>query len=109
MGASVNQIMGIFNFQICQITKKEQTRKKYGLSPPKKSETDIVQLVHGLCGSIGFIYVKDTIQNTLSVCFHNDRSRNTAKADLKFLNQKISQQRRSRICFTTSKMNWHAV
>jgi hypothetical protein len=50
--------------QVCQMTKKE--RKKYGLLPPKIAESDILSLVHGLCGSGGSIYNKDTSQNTLS-------------------------------------------
>jgi hypothetical protein len=39
--------------QVCQITKKEQTRKKYGLLPTKIAEYDIVSLVHGVCGYDG--------------------------------------------------------
>jgi hypothetical protein len=39
--------------QICQITKKENTSKKYGLLPPKIAESDTVSLGHGLCGSDG--------------------------------------------------------
>jgi hypothetical protein len=50
--------------QVCQMTKKE--RKKYGLLPPKIAESDTVSLGHGLCGSGGSIYNKDTSQNTLS-------------------------------------------
>jgi hypothetical protein len=48
------------------MTKKE--RKKYGLLPPKISESDTVSLGHGLCGSGGItsIYNNDTSQNTLS-------------------------------------------
>jgi hypothetical protein len=46
------------------MTKKE--RKKYGLLPPKIAETDAANLGHGLCGSGGSIYNKDTSQNTLS-------------------------------------------
>jgi hypothetical protein len=46
------------------MTKKE--RKKYGLLPPKIAESDTVSLGHGLCGSGGSIYNKDTSQNTLS-------------------------------------------
>jgi hypothetical protein len=51
--------------QVCQMTKEE--RKKYGLIPTKIAESDIVAQVHGLCGSGGSIYNKDTSQNTLSV------------------------------------------
>jgi hypothetical protein len=58
--------------QVCQMTKKE--RKKNGLLPPKTAESDIVSLVHGMCGSCEYIYNKDTSQNTLSACTHNDRS-----------------------------------
>jgi hypothetical protein len=46
------------------MTKKE--RKKYGLLPPKIAESDKQSLGHGLCGSGGSIYNKDTSQNTLS-------------------------------------------
>jgi hypothetical protein len=35
------------------MTKKEQTRKKYGLLPPKIAESDTVSLGHGFCGSGG--------------------------------------------------------
>jgi hypothetical protein len=47
-----------------KMTKKE--RKRYGLLPPKVAESDTASLGHGLCGSGGSIYNKDTIQNTLS-------------------------------------------
>jgi hypothetical protein len=46
------------------MTKKE--RKKYGLLPPKIAESDLQSLGHGLCGSGGSIYNKDTSQNKLS-------------------------------------------
>jgi hypothetical protein len=85
------------------MTKKE--RKKYGLLPPKIAESDIVTLVHGLCGSGGSIYNKDTIQITLSACTHNDRSSNKSLADLKLSKPQISQQHPSRICFITP--GWH--
>jgi hypothetical protein len=45
------------------MTKKE--RKKYELLPPKIAESDTVSLGHGLCGSVGSIYNKDTSQNIL--------------------------------------------
>jgi hypothetical protein len=45
------------------MTKKE--RKKYGLLPSKIAESDVLSLGHGLCGSGGSIYNKDTNQNTL--------------------------------------------
>jgi hypothetical protein len=35
------------------MTKKEKTRKKYGLLPPKIAESDTVCLGHGMCGSGG--------------------------------------------------------
>jgi hypothetical protein len=41
-------------FQVSQMTKKEQTRKKYGLLPPKVAEYDTQSLVHGLCGFGGY-------------------------------------------------------
>jgi hypothetical protein len=53
--------------QVYQMTKKERTRKKYGLLPPKIAESDTVSLGHGLCVSGGYIYHKDTSQNTLFV------------------------------------------
>jgi hypothetical protein len=46
------------------------------LLPPKIAESDIVSLGHGLCGSVGFIYKRDTNQNTLSACTHSDRPSN---------------------------------
>jgi hypothetical protein len=52
--------------QLCQMTKKERSRKKYGLLPPKIAESDTVSLCHGMSGSGGSIYNKDTSQNTLS-------------------------------------------
>jgi hypothetical protein len=60
--------------QVCQMTKKESTHKKYGLIPPKIAKSDSEFLDQGLCGSVGFIYNKDTSQNTFSACTHNDRS-----------------------------------
>jgi hypothetical protein len=89
--------------QVCQMTNKE--RKKYGLLPPKIAESDIVSLGHGLCGSGGSIYNKDTSQNTLSACTHNDRSRNAPLVGLKLLKLQIRQQHPSRICFITP--GWH--
>jgi hypothetical protein len=50
--------------QVCELIKKE--RKKNGLLPPKIAESDALSLGHGLCGSGGSIYNKDTSQNTLS-------------------------------------------
>jgi hypothetical protein len=37
------------------MTKKEFTCKKYGLLSPKIAESDTVSLVHGLCGSCGYL------------------------------------------------------
>jgi hypothetical protein len=37
--------------QVCQMTKKLNNRKKYGILPPKISESDTLSLGHGLCGS----------------------------------------------------------
>jgi hypothetical protein len=48
------------------MTKKEKQRKKYWLLLPKIADSDTVYLGHGLCGSGGSIYNKDTSQNTLS-------------------------------------------
>jgi hypothetical protein len=47
------------------MAKKELTREKYGLLPPKIAESDTVSLGHGMCGSGGSIHNKDTSQNTL--------------------------------------------
>jgi hypothetical protein len=58
------------------MTKKEKERKKYGLLPPKIAEFNTESLVYAFCGPGGSIYNKDTNQNTLSACTHNDRSRN---------------------------------
>jgi hypothetical protein len=58
--------------QVCQMTKKE--RKKYALLLQKIAESDIVSLIDVLCESGGSIHNKDTSQNTLSACTHNDRS-----------------------------------
>jgi hypothetical protein len=50
--------------QVSQMTKKELN--KYGLLPPKRTESDTAFLGHGMCGSCESIYNKDTSQNTLS-------------------------------------------
>jgi hypothetical protein len=76
--------------QVCQMTKNERTRKKYGLLPHKIAESDTLSLCHGLCVSDGSIYNKDTSQNTLSPCTHNNRSRNTPLVGLKLLKPQIS-------------------
>jgi hypothetical protein len=62
-------------FQVCQMTKKEQTRKIYGHLSPKIAESDIVSLAHDPCGSGRFICNKNTRQNALPVCAHNIISR----------------------------------
>jgi hypothetical protein len=60
--------------QVCQMTKKDSNCKKYGLFPPKIAESDTVSQGHGMCGSGGSIYNKDTSQNTLYACTNTDRS-----------------------------------
>jgi hypothetical protein len=85
------------------MTKKE--RKKYGRLPPKIAEYDTVSLGHGMYGYGGSIYNKNTIQNTLSACAHNDRSSRITLAGLKFLKPQICQQHPSRNCFITP--GWH--
>jgi hypothetical protein len=87
------------------MTKKERMRKKYGMLPPKIAESDTATLGHSLCGSGGSIYNNDTSQSTLSVCTHNDRSRNQTQVGLKWSKPQISQQHPSRICFITPV--WH--
>jgi hypothetical protein len=87
------------------MTKKERVCKKFGLLPHKIAESDTVSLGHGLCGSGGSIYNKDTSQNTLSVCTHNDRSGYQALVGLKLSKPQISQQHPSMICFITP--GWH--
>jgi hypothetical protein len=79
----------------------KRERKKYGLLPPKIAESDHVSLGHGLCGSGGTIYNKDTSQNALSACTHNDIFSNQIKAALKLSKPQVSQQHPSRICFIT--------
>jgi hypothetical protein len=59
--------------QVSQMIEKKKRNKKYGLLPPKIAESDIVSLIHGLCGTDGSIYNKETSQNTLSAWTHNDR------------------------------------
>jgi hypothetical protein len=86
------------------MTKKE--RKKYGLLPLKATESEIVFMRHGLFGSGGSIYIKDTRQNTLFASIHNDRSSNTTQVGLKLLKPQINQQHPPRICFITP--GWHA-
>jgi hypothetical protein len=92
---------GLFMFHLSSISndKEGAKRKKYGLLPPKIAESDTIYLGHVLFGSSGSIYNKDTSQNTLSACTHNDRSSNTTQAGLKLTNPQISQQHPSRICF----------
>jgi hypothetical protein len=72
--------------------KEKEYRKKYGLLPPKIAESDILSLDHGLCGSGGSIYNKDTSQNTLSACTHNDRSSYQSLVGLKLSKPQISQR-----------------
>jgi hypothetical protein len=87
-GLVLNKMLNIdclcSTWQVCQMTKKDQKRKKYGLLPPKIAEYDIISLGHGLCGIFWdrSIYNNDTSQNTLSACNHNDRSRNQAQGSL---------------------------
>jgi hypothetical protein len=76
-----------------------------GLLPPKIAESDILSLGHGLCGSGGSIYKKDTSQDTLSACTHNDRSSFQSLVGLKLSKPQLSQQHPSRICFITP--GWH--
>jgi hypothetical protein len=84
---------------------KKKERKKYGILPPKIAESDTVSLDHGLYGSGGFIYNKDTIQCTLSVFLlaltitYNDRFSNISQVGLILSKPKISQQHPSRVCF----------
>jgi hypothetical protein len=79
--------------QICQMKKKENiVRNMDGLLPPKIAESDILSLDHGLCGSGGSIYNKDTSQNTLSACTHNDRSSYQSLVGLKLSKPQISQR-----------------
>jgi hypothetical protein len=59
-----------YTYQLCQMTNKEHTSKKYGLLPPKISESDTVSLGHGLCGSCGSIYSKDTSLKHI-LCLHS--------------------------------------
>jgi hypothetical protein len=40
-------------YQLCQMTRKELVRKKYGILLLKITECDTLPLVHGLCGSGG--------------------------------------------------------
>jgi hypothetical protein len=70
------------------MTKKEH--KKNGLLSLKVAVSDTVTLGHGLCGSGGSIYNKDTIKSTLSACNHNDISSNQVQVGLKFLKPQIS-------------------
>jgi hypothetical protein len=49
--------------------KKECTRNKYGLLPPKIAESDIVTLVYSLCESGESTYNKNTIKNNLCLLF----------------------------------------
>jgi hypothetical protein len=39
--------------QVCQTTRRENNCKKYVLLPTKIAQSDILSLVHGLCGSGG--------------------------------------------------------
>jgi hypothetical protein len=72
--------------------------RKNGMIPTKIAESDIASLGHGLCGSGGSIYNKDTSQNTLSSFTHKYRSSHWLQ---------ISQQYPSRICFIT--LGWHVI
>jgi hypothetical protein len=46
--------------------------QKYGLLPYKIAKSDTEFMVHGVWGSGGTIYNKDTIQNKLSTCTNNN-------------------------------------
>jgi hypothetical protein len=56
-GLDLHKMLNIYclcsTFQVCQMTKKERTCKKYGMLPPKIVESDTQSLGHGLCGSGG--------------------------------------------------------
>jgi hypothetical protein len=75
---------------------------KYGLLQPKITDADTVTQGHGLCGSGGSIYNKDTSQKTISACTYNDKSSHKPLVGLKLSKPQISQQYPSRICFLTS-------
>jgi hypothetical protein len=51
------------------------------------------------------IYNKETIQNTLSACTHNDRFRSATLVEMKLSKPQISQQHPSRTCFI--RPGWH--
>jgi hypothetical protein len=60
--------------QVCQMTKKENNRKKYGLLPPKIAESDTLFLGHGLCGSGGttlFTIRTPSKTHSLLLCLHS--------------------------------------
>jgi hypothetical protein len=81
--------------QVCQMTKKNHSNKKYGLLMPKIAESDTESLDHGICGSVRSIYNKN----------HSHTSRNQTQVALKLLKSQISQQHPSWICFITP--GWH--
>jgi hypothetical protein len=44
--------------EVCQMIKKKNNRKKYGLLPPKIAESDTVSLSRGLYGSGGSFIIR---------------------------------------------------
>jgi hypothetical protein len=85
------------------MTKKDC--KKYGLLSPEIAESDSRSLGHSLCRYGGSMLNKNTSQNTLSACTHNDRSSNRPLVGLKSSKPQISHKHPSRICFLTP--GWH--
>jgi hypothetical protein len=93
--------------QVYQMTKKQRVRKKYVLIQAKTAEFDGVSLGHGLYGSGGSIYNKDTFQNTLSTTILAltliEPEMNTGWFEI--FEAKIIQQHPSSSCFITPV--WH--
>jgi hypothetical protein len=78
----------IFTCQVCQMTKKENNRKKYGMLPPEIAKSDTEFPGHVLCGSGRSIY-NIYPQNTHSDFTHINISSSIPQDDLKFSKSQI--------------------
>jgi hypothetical protein len=61
----VEPLLSMFHLSSMSNYKEKEKCKKYRLLPFKIDEPQIVSLGHGLCGSGGSMYNKDTSQSTL--------------------------------------------
>jgi hypothetical protein len=94
---------GLFILSLLRMSNDKKGAQDIWLDTTQYSR--FLPLGHHLYGSGGSIYNQYIIQNTFSVCTHNDRSRNLQKACSKFSKSQISQQHPPKDFFKTS--GWH--